>query len=137
MAGHWDGEERQDLRRDEGHEQEIARAVQHRQPIGKDKRVIDGAGPLFPHFRERRQKDQFRPALDDFERWRPFDPVFGEQSPKGWGLESTESDVEAQPNHDDAEQEGDTPPPNQELIARDHAEGQHREICQQQSGRHP
>jgi hypothetical protein len=32
---------------------------------------------------------------------------------------------------DDAEQEGDTPPPNQELIARDRAEGQHREICQQ------
>jgi hypothetical protein len=54
MAGHWDREERQGLRRDEGRQQEIARAVQHRQPIGKDKRVIDGAGPLLPHFRERR-----------------------------------------------------------------------------------
>jgi hypothetical protein len=41
MAGHWDRQARQGLRRDEGREQEIARAVQHRQPIGKDKRVID------------------------------------------------------------------------------------------------
>jgi len=94
-------------------------------------------GPCSPHFRERCQKDQFRPALDDFERWRPFDPVFGEQSPKGRGLEGTEPDVEAHPNHDDAEQERDAPPPNQELIARDRAEDQHRQSCQQQSGRRP
>src|SRR5215471_11414486 len=45
IAGHWDRQARQALRRDEGREQETARAVQHRQPIGKDKRVTDGAGP--------------------------------------------------------------------------------------------
>jgi hypothetical protein len=57
MAGHWDREARQGLRRNEGRQQEIARAVQHRQPIGKDKRMIDRAGRLLPHVRESRQDD--------------------------------------------------------------------------------
>ena len=56
---------------------------------------------------------------------------------KGTGFEGTEPDVEAHPNHDDAEQERDAPPPNQELIARERAEIQQRQICQQQSGRRP
>jgi alkanesulfonate monooxygenase SsuD/methylene tetrahydromethanopterin reductase-like flavin-dependent oxidoreductase (luciferase family) len=54
--------------------------------------VIDGAGRLLPHVRQRRQDDQSRPALDDFERWRPLDPIFGEQSPEGRGLKDTEPD---------------------------------------------
>src|SRR6516165_8771728 len=49
----------------------------------------------------------------------------------------TEADVETHPDHDDAEQERDAPSPNQELIARERAKGEHRQICQKQPDRQP
>jgi hypothetical protein len=121
MAGARYREERQRRRGDESREQEFAWAVQNRCPIGKDKRAKDVTGPLFSHPRAGSQNDQLRLPLDHFERRRPFDPVFSKQSFKGRGLEDFEPDVEAHSDHNDAQQERDTPPPNQELVARNRA----------------
>ena len=58
-----------------------------------------------------------------------------DQPPEHRGLENPEPDIEPDADHDDAEHERDAPAPDQELVAGDPAEHQHRDICQQQPGR--
>ncbi len=51
-----------------------------------------------------------------------------------WGFQNTEPNVEADPDEDNADHEGRAPAPDQELVAGDCAECQHRQISEEQSG---
>src|SRR5262249_59096380 len=73
-------------------------------------------------------------SLDHLEDRDPLNAVFGHDPPEGRRLHDAEPDVEPDGDHDKAEQERDAPTPNQELVARNAAEHEHRNICQQQPG---
>src|SRR5262249_21212557 len=79
-------------------------------------------------------------ALDDFLRviadhgrdWSAFDAITGLQAGKRRRFENAEPDVEPDADQHDAECKGQPPTPDQEFVAGDLAEGEYREIGQEQ-----
>ena len=131
MTGKRDRDKRHQPRGNQRRQKEIARGVQNLRAIGEYKGEIDVSGGLLGHPGEGRQDDLLWLALDDFEHGDSFDPLFGDQAAKDRRLEDTEPDVEPDRDHDDAQHERDAPAPDEELVARDRAEYEHRQIRQQ------
>jgi hypothetical protein len=65
-------------------------------------------------------------SLDHLYDWDTLDASLGDDPPKRRHLPDPKADVEPDCDHDDAEQERDAPAPNQELVAGDAAEYEHR-----------
>src|SRR5712692_4689177 len=103
--------------------------------VGEDESEIDVGWRLLAHPRQRREDDRPWLTLDHFEDGYPFDPAFGDQPPEDGCLENPEPDIEPHADHDDAEHERNAPAPDQELVAGNPTEHQHRDVRQQRPGR--
>ena len=75
------------------------------------------------------QGDQLGLSPQHFEHRRALDALFFDEAVNGRSLEDAETDIEPDPNHDDAEPERHAPSPGEELIARDPAEQQHLRLA--------
>jgi len=126
---------RQRGRDQKGGKQEVARSTGDLRSVDEDKGGIDIERTLLRHPRQRGQDDLLRLSFDYFDHRRAFDAAFFQNLPENRRLKYAEPDVEADPDHDDREPERDAPTPCQELITRDRAESQHREVGEEQSGR--
>src|SRR5215472_1422175 len=109
--------------------------MQYLRPIGEDEGEIDVGRPLLGGAAQRCQYDLLWLPLDHLERRCPLDPLLRNDAPENRRFEDTEPDVEPDRNHDDAQQERNTPAPDQELVARDGAEHQYRHVREKQPGR--
>jgi len=73
--------------------------------------------------------------FNHFDHRDAFDAVLAHQSRKDRGLENAEANVEADPDHNDAQPERHAPSPVEKLFARNRAESEHRQVRQEQSSR--
>ena len=135
VPGQRDVEELNAARDDQADEQEVAILLEHLGAVGEDEGQVDVGRRLFDHPRKRRENDRARLTLDHLENRDPFDTVLGHDPPKRRRFHDAEPDVEPDGDHHEAEQERDAPAPNQELVAGNPAEHEHRYVCQQQPGR--
>jgi hypothetical protein len=74
-------------------------------------------------------------AFEDFQDRHAFDAFLVEHLLEDRGFGDAEPDPQPDANHDDAEEERNPPSPDEELVARQPAEEQHRQVRQEQSGR--
>ncbi len=72
----------------------------------------------------------------DFDNRRFLDLVGVQETLEHRSLENAEADPQADGDQNDRQRERNTPAPNEELVARQGAEGEYREVRQEQSGRH-
>src|SRR5437763_4556639 len=86
---------------------------------------------LFGHARQRGEYDLLRMALDDFQYRRALEPALGEKLGKHRRLENAKPDIETDADEQETQQEGHTPAPCKELLARHLAESEDGEIGQQ------
>src|SRR5215813_12310435 len=135
MSGDRHPEKRQYGGSNQARQQRIARGAQHRRAIGKDISDIDVRWALLRQARERRQDKLLRLALDDFDRWRSREALLRSETREDWRLEDAEPDIKSDCDHDDAEEERDTPAPGQKLVAGNLAEEQYRQVCQREPAR--
>src|SRR5437660_8842307 len=135
MPGYRDPEKSEDGLSEDGHQHKIARSAEYRRSVGEDEGADDIARRLLGHPQQRSQRDLLRLTLEHFQDRHAFDSLFVEHLLKDRGLGNTKPDPQTDPNHDNAEKERNPPSPSQELVTGPPTEEQHRQICQEQSGR--
>ena len=91
---------------------------------------------LLAHARECREEDLFRVTLDHLQHRRLFDLVLGGEFGEYRRLHDAETNPQADCDQRDREQERHAPAPSQELLTGHLAEGEHREIGEEQPARH-
>src|SRR5258708_16253296 len=75
-------------------------------------------------------------ALDDFEDRRALDLAFRDELGEDRRLQNAQPDIEADADQDEAQEERHAPAPGEELLARHLAEGEHREIGEEEPAGH-
>jgi hypothetical protein len=121
-------------RHDQSGQQQIARGAQYLRPMGKDERIEDVSWRLLGEAQQGGQRDGLWLPLQHFDDRCAGDFLAIENALENRGLEDPETNPQADANHDDAEQERNAPAPDEELVAGNPAEHQHRDIRQEQSG---
>ena len=114
--------------------QQIARHGQHIGAVGEDERTVDISGRLFGHACERGQEDLLRLLAEDLERGRAGHLFLSEDPGEDWGFENAQTDIKADADHDDADQEWNSPAPHQKLIPRHGAEAEQCQIGEREPG---
>ena len=117
-------------------EDEVARHVQRADCVGEDEGGEDVERRLFGHPQQRREDDLPRLLLDHFEDRGFLDLVVVEEFLEHRRLEDAEPDPQADADQDDRKRERNPPAPGEELVAGPAAEGEHRQVRQEQSAGH-
>jgi hypothetical protein len=103
--------------------------------VGEDEGDIDEDRRHLPHSHQRSEDDLLRLALEDLNHRCARNPLLGNDLLEDRRLEDAEPDPQTNPDHDDAQQERHAPAPAQELVARQFAERQDREVGEEKAGR--
>ena len=127
-------EKTEDGRDEYADQQKIARGAEDSRPIGENESAKNIARCLLRQPQQCGQRDLFGLALEHFEHRHAFDALFVDHLLEDGGFENTKPDPQPDPNHDDADQKRDAPPPHQELVPGQPAERQNRQIGQKEPG---
>ena len=117
MPGDWDPEKAETGLNEDSHQHKIARSAEHRRRVGEDERTDDIAWRLLRHSHQRAESDLLWLTLEHLQNRHAFDALFVEHFLEDRGLGDAETDPQADPDHDDAKEEWNSPSPNQELVA--------------------
>jgi len=105
--------------------------MQRADRISEDKRSEDVERRLLRQPQQSRQDDLLRLLSDNLDDRRLLDLVIVKERLEHRRLENAEADPQADTDQNDRQREGNAPAPDGELIARQLAEGEHREIGQE------
>src|ERR1700694_1436555 len=133
MARQRDGDERDDGGRQHRAQNKVARHMQRADRISEDERSEDVERRLLRQPQQSRQNDLFRLLSDNLDDRRLLDLVVVQKRLKHRRFENSEAHPQADANQNDRQCEGNAPAPDGELITRQLAEREHREIRQEQT----
>src|SRR5215472_2421160 len=103
--------------------------------IGKDEGCKDIEGCLLSHAQQGRKDDLLRLLLEHFDNTRFLDLVLIQKLLEHGFLKNAETNPQANPNQYDRERERNSPAPGREFIPRQSAEGQYRQVREEQTSR--
>src|SRR5207245_450770 len=83
----------------------LRETVQHRRAVGEDKGGEDVKWALLTHSSQGRQRDELRLPLQHFDDRRALDALLLDDTGEGRRLENAQPNIEADPDHNDAEPE--------------------------------
>src|SRR5712672_3598761 len=105
--------------------------MQRADRVSEDERGEDVERRLLRDAQQSRQNDLLRLLSDNLDDRCLLDLVVVEKRLEHWRFENAEADPQADADQNDRQGEGNAPAPDGELIARQLAEGEHREIGQE------
>src|SRR5215469_10583569 len=109
--------------------------MQRAHGICEDKGCEDVEWCLLAHSQQCGKDDLLRLFLEHFDDWCFLDFVFVQKLLKHGCFKDAETDPQANPNQYDRECKRNSPPPDRELIPRQSAEGQYRQVREEQASR--
>ena len=109
--------------------------MQHRRSVGEDEGDEDVERSLLPHSRQCRQDDLLWVPAEHFDDRRARHLLLIEDALEDRSLEDSKADPQAERNHHDADPERHAPSPVEELITRNRAEREDRDVGDEQTGR--
>ena len=132
MSEKWDREKRQHRGAQNGGQQEVSRDLERADAIGEHEGGEDIERCLLGHAGEGAENDLLRLPFDHLEDRGFLDLLFKHELGEHRRFHDSQADPEADPDQDQTQEKGHAPAPGQELIARHRAEGEHRQIGEEQ-----
>ena len=135
VPGAGDPEERDYGRDDDGEQQEFTRLPEHAGAIREDEGAKDIAWRLLWHPQQGGKQNLSRLTTQDFEDRCAFDALFLEDLSEHGVSKNPKPDPQTDGDHYDADEEGDAPSPDHELVSRQPTENKDRRVRQKEPGR--